>query len=278
MATHEELPGDSRKGRYSYDGESLQVLTGLDPERLNDAIETLEQNGYVEVDKYLGTAPYDFGHVEMKSRGRAEAERLLTANSAPSRESQASGRVGEEPAATSAIPVGSPYGFTDHDWESVARHRKDPTKLIVVFGHQWESKVFTTQDLRKSVGEMFAGALAAVLSGHKDVNMVLDYRPLKGGYGEHLFNEIARDIISADIAVFDTSDMNANVMIEMGVALTWGTRVLPIHEKSAPRPPSDISGQTWVEYTDSGRSWTDPEHAEKLKAMVERAARKKQAI
>jgi hypothetical protein len=72
------------------------------------------------------------------------------------------------------------------------------------------------------------------------------------GYGEHLFNKIAVDIISSDIAVFETSDYNPNVMIEMGVALTWGVRVLPIKKKGRPIPPSDISGQTWAKYTDDG--------------------------
>src|SRR2546425_1188080 len=78
------------------------------------------------------------------------------------------------------------------------------------------------------------------------------FEPLAAGYGEHLFNEIARDVISADIAVFDTSDLNPNVMIEMGVALTWGVRVLLIKEKNCPKPPSDISGQTWADYEENG--------------------------
>ena len=66
----------------------------------------------------------------------------------------------------------------------------------------------------------------------------LNFCPLAAGYGEHLFNEIARDVISADIAVFDTSDLNPNVMLEMGVALTWGVRVLPIKAEGCPKPPS----------------------------------------
>jgi hypothetical protein len=64
-------------------------------------------------------------------------------------------------------------------------------------------------------------------------------------------------------------------MFEMGVALTWGVRVLPIKERSSPKPPSDISGQTWADYEDSGRSFVDPEHDEKLLRVVERAIRKK---
>jgi hypothetical protein len=68
----------------------------------------------------------------------------------------------------------------------------------------------------------------------------LVFRALAAGYGEHLFNQIARDIIAADIAVFETSDLNPTVMLEMGVALTWGVRVLPIkrvNEAIAPSHP-----------------------------------------
>ena len=107
------------------------------------------------------------------------------------------------------------------------------------------------------------------------IQVSLHFQPLAAGYGEHLFNEIARDIISADIAVFDTSDQNPNVMIEMGVALTWDVRVLPIKAEGCEKPPSDISGQTWADYRDSGREWVDPNHQRKLFRMVERAARKK---
>jgi hypothetical protein len=106
----------------------------------------------------------------------------------------------------------------------------------------------------------------------------LDFRILKAGYGSHLFNEIAKDIIGADIAIFDTSDANPNVMLEMGVALTWGRRVLPIREHSTPPPPPDISGQTWTTYSNSGGTWDDPEHHAKLVAMVKRAVEKKLVV
>jgi hypothetical protein len=103
----------------------------------------------------------------------------------------------------------------------------------------------------------------------------LDYHVLAAGYGEHLFNEIVRGIISADVAVFDTSDMNPNVMLEMGVALTWGVRVLPIKAEGRPKPPSDVSGQTWADYRNSGAEFVDPDHQSKLVRMIELALRKK---
>ena len=85
-----------------------------------------------------------------------------------------------------------------------------------------------------------------------------------------MFNEIARNIIGADIAVFETSDLNPNVMLEMGVALTWGVRVLPIKKRDAPKLPSDISGQTWIDYEDSAARLTDDKFDRKLLKMIER--------
>ena len=64
-------------------------------------------------------------------------------------------------------------------------------------------------------------------------------------------------------------------MLEIGVALTWGVSVLPIKKCGCHLPPSDISGQTWADYRDSGLAFVDPEHSKKLLGMVERAVRKK---
>ncbi len=64
-------------------------------------------------------------------------------------------------------------------------------------------------------------------------------------------------------------------MIELGVALTWGVRVLPLREKKSPEPPTDISGQTWIEYENSGEKIFDKEFHKKLEKMIERAIAKK---
>jgi hypothetical protein len=104
---------------------------------------------------------------------------------------------------------------------------------------------------------------------------VLEFKSLAAGYGEHLFNKIARDIIGSDIAVFDVSDQNPNVMIELGVALTWGVMVFPIREFMAETPPSDISGQTWLPYRDDASVFLRPDHAEEMIRVVDRAVRGK---
>ncbi len=134
----------------------------------------------------------------------------------------------------------------------------------------WDSKHFDSGLLRNAIESEFERAFAAARPKVKR-DVTLDFRPLAAGYGSHLFNEIARDIIAADIAVFETSDLNPNVMIEMGVALTWGTRVHPIRHHAAPTPPSDISGQTWAAYDANGATWMDADHDRRLVKMVERA-------
>ena len=137
---------------------------------------------------------------------------------------------------------------------------------------------YVPENLKRNVEEMFQNAVEAYNKLPDAATVELIFQPLAAGYGEHLFNEIVRDIISADIAVFDTSDLNPNVMLEMGVALTWGVRVLPIKEENCPEPPSDISGQTWAKYSGSGSEFVDSGHKNKLFRMVERAARKKGRI
>jgi len=64
-------------------------------------------------------------------------------------------------------------------------------------------------------------------------------------------------------------------MLEMGIALTWGVRVLPIKLEGKPKPPSYVSGQTWADYRDSAREFVDTDHLDKVVRMIGRALQKK---
>lgn len=172
-------------------------------------------------------------------------------------------------------PIGSPYGFNDEDWLIVAARKEKADTLYAILGFQFQSKYYESEQLKSNVRDMFAETIKEYSSLPGTMPLALDFRPLAAGYGEHLFNEIARDIISADIAVFETSDLNPNVLLEMGVALTWGVMVLPIKTEGAQRPPSDISGQTWANYRDHAFEFLDPDHKRKLLCMVKRAISKK---
>ncbi len=175
-------------------------------------------------------------------------------------------------------PVGSPYGFEDEDWEIVADRKERKDQLRVVFGFQFASGHYNTEELKSNVKASFESALKEYHDQRMGSPVSMEFKSLGAGYGSHLFNEIVREIISADIAVFDVSDLNPNVMIEMGVALSWGVRVLPIKASGRPSPPSDVSGQTWVEYDNSGEKFLESDHQSKLARMVQRAIRKKARV
>ena len=259
--------GTDEMGRAMLSGSDLTEITDLLPAQINNAATILVEGGLAEWVQTLGTAPYIFHEIGITPRGRYEFERLEQDKTVTP---EKAAKISRAP-----TPVGSPYGFTDEDWEIVTERKSEASRLYVVLGHQFKSQYFNSGKLKENIESNFKQAIEDYrkLPGAYDVE--LQFQPLVAGYGEHLFNEIARAVISSDIAVFDTSDQNANVMLEMGVALTWGVRVLPIKLEGCPKPPSDISGQTWADYRDSASEFIDPDHRNKLLRMVDRAIRKK---
>lgn len=95
-----------------------------------------------------------------------------------------------------------PTGVTSSDGSSDYDTSATYTRLYVVFGHQFESEAYDTPILRQNIENMFETAVQrfnASSRGHAPVK--LKFNVLAAGYGEHLFNQIARGIIGADIAV-----------------------------------------------------------------------------
>lgn len=156
--------------------------------------------------------------------------------------------------------------------------KRNPDKLNVVFGYKFESKIYDTEKLKLNIEKMFQCTVDAYNKSPNAIIVELNFRPIAAIYVKHQFNEITQDIIPADIAVFDTSDFNPNVMLEMGVVLTWGVRFLPIKEENCKNPPSDISDQTCADYKDSASQFKAPDHHKKLIRMVDHAVRKKGKI
>lgn len=251
----------------------LAVLTQLRPDEINDAVQILAESGDVEFLWSVGPSSCTFDKVTLTPRGRHEYEqRRFTSQSTNSTEQ----RIALPPS-----PIGSPYGFTEEDWETVSTRKRDSNIIYVVFALQFQSGYYNSSNLRKNIQSMFLEGLHHYQNQNRSAaNVDIDFKSLSADYGGHLFNGIARDIISADIAVFEVSDRNSNVMIELGVALTWGTRVMPIRHRDSPSKlnPSDISGHTWTEYLDDGKVFTDTSHSAKVVSIVERAWRKKRRV
>ncbi len=252
------------------DGNQIKNLTNLNPDDINDAVEHLESLGAVDVLRPMRTAPYTFGFVTVNSRGRFLYHEMKDKKNEVGKGEERK-LLPERP----INPVGSPYGFTDDDWEFVSLRREDKGTLNVVFGLQYKSQYYDTEKLVDNINKHLQKATKMYNEKRHKNEAKLQFEKLAAGFGEHLFNAIARSIISSDIAIFEVSDQNPNVMIELGVALTWGVRVLPLREKNSPIPPSDISGQTWIEYGTSGEKIFDEEFHKKLEKMIERAIAKK---
>ena len=246
-----------------YGNTTLQQMSGLSPRDLSDAVEYLGDIGAVEVVKTLGTAPFGFNSVLVESRGRYLYHEIENRNKEQEQESVML-------PARPLNPIGSPYGFTEIDWETVSLQKEEGQTLYVVLGMQFESTIYDSDLLASNIQTIFQNAVEEYNEQKQEAKITLHFEKLAAGLGEHLFNQIARSIIGADIAVFETSNLNPNVMLEMGVALTWGVRVVPVKVKGCPSPPSDISGQTWVEYENSAKTINDDKFDRKLLIMIER--------
>nr|WP_319372832.1 hypothetical protein [uncultured Methanobacterium sp.] len=258
-------------------GKKIKEETDFDAETINDAIDYLEDLNAVDVLKAVGTAPYNFHSVIVTSRGRYLYFEIF---------SDQRGSIIDEHSISGfnsmkSLPkrpfniLGSPYGFTEDDWESATLMKKDQNHLNVVFGLQYESNYYNTDQIIKVMKEHFGESIVNFNSKNDDMQVELTFEKLTAGFGEHLFNNIARKIIGSDIAIFEVSDHNPNVMIELGVALTWGIRVLPLRNKDSPIIPSDISGHTWIGHENLGKNLEDTNFQEKLDLMVERTIRMK---
>jgi hypothetical protein len=255
------------RGNYSLTGPELNKLVDLSPDEINDASKILYKSGHIIWLRWMGTGPYLFGNINITPKGRNYLEQTHKINTEHNNKSNILNKYLD--------PVGSPYGFIDSDWKIVSTRKADRNKIYVVFGSQFKSKFYNTQNLISNIHDHFKLAINTYNNDIKNNKIELSFKALQAGYGNHLFNEIARDIISSDIAVFDTSNLNPNVMLELGVALTWGVSVLPIKKEGCKKPPSDISGQTWADYLNDGVDFVDTDHNQKLLNLITRVVERK---
>ncbi len=253
-----------------FDGADISSWTGLQPMEINNCIDYLEDQDLITRHNYLGTHPYNFGHVLLNSRGIYFYHELQ--NVSNTEETAQSENFGFP----LTLAVGSPYGFTDVDRNYVQIELLKKKTLKVVLGYQFQSIHYNSEKLKENLKNQFQESVDNYNSKFSGEKLILNFKGLAAGYGEHLFNQIAREIISADIVLFETSDLNPNVMIELGVALTWGKSVLPIKKHGCDKPPTDISGQTYADYINDAETFISSNHDTDMFAMVERVIMKKQ--
>lgn len=256
----------AESGQTGFSGQWLQERSGLDPRAVSGAVEYLGDLGAVRVIRSRSSGPFSFRDVSLQPRGRflyqaIQAQRTEAAGSAVERFLPERLR----------NPIASPYGFTVDDWATVASRKEDPQTLYVVLALQFVSIHYNMRALIGNVQSRFRGAVQQYNERHQDAMITVHFEHLLAGLKKHLFHRIARDIIGADIAVFETSDWNPDVMVEMGAALTWGVPVLPLRRTSARPAVSDVSGQTYVLHEDSAARILCEEFDSQLVSMIEQA-------
>jgi hypothetical protein len=122
-------------------GKQITQMTGLSPEDINDAVDYLVDLGSVAAIRALGTAPYTFGAIRVKSRGRYLYHEMKERTDEVEKEKEKK-LLPERP----VNPVGSPFGFTDDDWKFVSQRSVDKSTLNVVFGLHPHSAVYIYKD------------------------------------------------------------------------------------------------------------------------------------
>ena len=129
------------------DGDWLQKKTDLTPDDINDSVSILVDYGYATWMQYSGTAPFDFGEVEITPIGRLEIEKTINKSQ----------NLKGEPQSVSAplTPIGSPYGFQDEDWEFVAGRKSQNDRLFVVLGYQFKTDKYDSKKLSKNIENDF---------------------------------------------------------------------------------------------------------------------------
>jgi hypothetical protein len=167
-----------------------------------------------------------------------------------------------------------PYGSTDFNSIYVFPNRKEENEISVVIGLQYISDYYNTNELIGNFKGYFEKSIEIYNKKNFKNKIDLYFEKLSGEYGKPLQKSIKEKITSSDIAIFEISDQNPNVMMEYGIAIGKNVCTLLIREKNSPKPTSNIR-ETWVDYVKSGEIIFDEDFNEKLEKMIIRVIDRK---
>ena len=183
------MRGYQKDAEKMFTGEELQQALDIGPERLNPVIDQLSNTGLIKIYKYGGTFPYRFGQVKILSRGIYELERRKSYKKAISDlkpvnfDTQI--KVSDFKTLMKSLlglkelkpptPVGSPYGFTDNDWELVSSRKSDLSTLHMVLGTKYVSSYYDTMALRQNILELVQkGVKKIVVDGKRIKDNIIE--------------------------------------------------------------------------------------------------------
>lgn len=160
------------------------------------------------------------------------------------------------------ITVAVGYGWQKFEEEDFLSEDMSLSKKTVVKGYEVLHDQFW-----KSIKEKFITKLGGISKTH---NAEISFTRLRASHGKLVWQSILEKIKQADVLIFDiaqppatkdipeqeidikdvVSSFNANVLVEIGVALGWDKRVMlmcPSHLFD--KVPSDLKGYLWTTYT-----------------------------
>jgi hypothetical protein len=139
------------------------------------------------------------------------------------------------------------------------------TTLEIRFGYAWSKKKLKDDPkyvFLKSLADKTAKAVEAMAARDGD-NVVVNLSRLRARHGVEILSELRKRIYSADVLLFDLDGENANVTLELGMALAFAksedNAALFILVKQGQIVPSDLSGFLVTYYDETeDYSLTDP--------------------
>ncbi len=130
--------------------------------------------------------------------------------------------------------------------KTIERRRRD-NLVRIVYAYDWNTQSDNTALIYDEV-------MSVVRDLKQEFPVRFSFRPL-GAKDGSIYCDICRQIKSADVALFDLSTYNLNVIIELGLAIGVGTYVFLLrsaHYQQRQRALSDLNGI--LEYRFSRRS------------------------
>jgi hypothetical protein len=152
----------------------------------------------------------------------------------------------------------------------IMERRNDPS-LRIVFGYQFSSDFYDTALLVSNLEAALARAARELNETREqagEVPITYHFKTLSASRSGSLFCDICMDIQSSDIAFFEVSNRNPNVMLEYGLAIGSNTILIPLRDEQSQVLPTHLQGIRWYSYRDNGMSLTEAPFVSSLRVIL----------
>ena len=121
---------------------------------------------------------------------------------------------------------------------------RDPYTIFL--GYQFKSDYYSAASLQNTL----VSATQIVTEDYKERGLSLQPDQVGHREGEHITCEICEKIQRAVFCVFEISNLNPNVMLELGMALGIGRKYALLRHTDSKDPSSDMGGLKYISYSD----------------------------